>query len=94
MSRLEYYGNGFQYAIFWRRKGSTYWNENIVQHPKDTTWETSVNDTYRQYEIKVKASNQLGPSRQPAFVTLGYSGEGGKKIVKSILLVGYLLLYI
>ncbi|WAR26154.1 NRG-like protein [Mya arenaria] len=81
MSRLQHNGPGFQYAIFWRRKGSTYWNENIVQHQMEKIWEVNVNDTYTLYEIKVKAMNQIGESRQPAFVYLGYSGEGEPSVI-------------
>lgn len=77
MKRLLYNGPGFRYKIFWRRKGSTYWNENIIDNPDADTWEVSVNDTYKLYEVKVKAMNQYGESRQPAFIYLGYSGEGG-----------------
>ncbi|XP_052277311.1 neuroglian-like isoform X2 [Dreissena polymorpha] len=81
MPRLLYNGPGFQYVIYWRRKGSTYWNENIEQHPKASMWEVSVNETYALYEIKVKAMNQIGESRQPAFIYLGYSGEGEPTVV-------------
>jgi hypothetical protein len=78
MARLSHNGPGFKYAIFWRRKGSTYWNKNIEQNSNAKMWETSVNDIYTLYEIKVKAMNEIGESRQPAFIYHGYSGEGGK----------------
>jgi len=77
MRRLLHNGPGFNYNIFWRRKGSTYWNSNVEENPLADTWEVSVDDTYKMYEIKVKARNQFGESRQPAFIYLGYSGEGG-----------------
>ena len=79
MPRLQHNGPGFKYAIFWRQKGSTYWNKNMVDNPKARLWEVSVNDTYKLYEIKVKSNNQIGESRQPAFIYLGYSGEGGEE---------------
>lgn len=80
MRRLLYSGPGFKYCIFWRRKMSTYWNKNIVENPMADTWEVDVNDTFKQYEVKVKAMNQYGESRQPAFIYTGYSGEGGKNL--------------
>ncbi|XP_045164292.1 neuroglian-like isoform X1 [Mercenaria mercenaria] len=81
MARLLHNGPGFKYAIFWRRKGSTYWNKNIVENSNAKMWEVSVNDTYTLYEIKVKAMNQIGDSRQPAFIYLGYSGEGEPTVI-------------
>lgn len=78
MPRLLHNGPGFQYIIFWRQKGSTYWNKNIVDNANAQVWEVSVNDTYGLYEIKVKAKNEIGDSRQPAFIYLGHSGEGGR----------------
>ena len=86
MPRLLHYGPGFQYAIYWRRKGSTYWNKNMVKDSGASKWEVEVNDTYGLYEIKVKAENQMGESRQPAFIFLGHSGEGGKNVGYAVIL--------
>lgn len=77
MRRLFQNGPGFKNAIFWRRKGSTYWHKDIVENPQADSWEVDVNDTYKLYEVKVKAMNEHGESWQPAFVYHGYSGEGG-----------------
>ena len=76
--RLLHSGPGFRYVIYWRRKGSTYWNKNTVEKAEVSVWEVSVNDTYALYEIKVKSHNRIGEIRQPAFIYLGHSGESGE----------------
>lgn len=79
--RLLHSGPGFRYVIYWRQKGSTYWNKNTVEKAEVSVWEVSVNDTYAVYEIKVKSHNRIGESRQPAFRYLGHSGEAEPTVV-------------
>ena len=78
MPRLEHNGPGFKYQVFWRPKGSTYWNKTFVYDENASELEIDVSDVYGLYEIKVKAVNDIGASYQPAFIILGHSGEAGK----------------
>lgn len=75
MPRLEHNGPNFRYRVFWRPKGSTYWNNTYVLDENANELEINVNDIYGLYEIKVKAVNDIGESYQPAFIILGHSGE-------------------
>jgi hypothetical protein len=78
MPRLEHNGPNFRYRVFWRPKGSTYWNNTYVLDENANELEINVNDIYGLYEIKVRAVNDIGESYQPAFIILGHSGEAGK----------------
>lgn len=78
MPRLEHNGPNFRYRVFWRPKGSTYWNNTYVFDENANEFEIDVNDIYGLYEIKVKAVNDIGESYQPAFIRHGRSGEAGK----------------
>lgn len=75
MPRLEHNGPNFRYRVFWRPKGSTYWNNTYVFDENANEFEIDVNDIYGLYEIKVKAVNDIGESYQPAFIRHGRSGE-------------------
>lgn len=85
MPRLEHNGPGFGYKVFYRPKGSTYWNRTSVLNEKASELEVEVNDVYGLYEIKVEAFNDIGDSYQPPFIILGHSGEGGRSILYSLL---------
>ncbi|XP_041347734.1 neuroglian-like [Gigantopelta aegis] len=76
MHRLYHHGPGFRYHVYWRPRGSTYWDSAIVDEPSASSFEVEVDDVYGIYEVLVKAENDLGESHQPAFVYLGHSGEG------------------
>ncbi|KAL3853695.1 hypothetical protein ACJMK2_017217, partial [Sinanodonta woodiana] len=81
MPKLLHNGPGFKYEISWRKKGSTYWNKDLVMDPNANTWEVDVNDTFGLYEFKVKAENDIGESYQPAFKYVGHSGEAEPLVV-------------
>jgi hypothetical protein len=53
MPRLEHNGPNFRYRVFWRPKGSTYWNNTYVLDENANELEINVNDIYGLYEIKV-----------------------------------------
>ncbi|ESO91343.1 hypothetical protein LOTGIDRAFT_153779 [Lottia gigantea] len=76
MHRLLHHGPAFCYHVYWRPKGSTYWESAVVADPSVSHFEKEVDDIYGLYEIQVKAENNLGASYQPAFIYHGHSGEG------------------
>lgn len=85
MPRLEHNGPGFGYKVFYRPKGSTYWNRTSVFNEKASELEIDVSDVYGLYEIKVEAYNDIGDSYQPPFIILGHSGEAGRYKTKQII---------
>ncbi|XP_076447835.1 neuroglian-like [Babylonia areolata] len=75
MHRLEFHGPGFRYHVYWRRKGSLSWNSALVNDSARGHFEREVKDVYQEYEIQVKAMNELGEAHHPAFTYQGRSGE-------------------
>ncbi|KAL8565781.1 hypothetical protein ACOMHN_061736 [Nucella lapillus] len=75
MHRLEFHGPGFRYHVYWRRKGSLSWNSALVNDSARGHFEREVKDVFQEYEIQVKAMNELGEAHQPAFTYQGRSGE-------------------
>ncbi|KAK6175692.1 hypothetical protein SNE40_014093 [Patella caerulea] len=75
MHRLLHHGPAFCYHVYWRPKGSTYWQSAVVADPSISYFEKEVETVYGYYEIQVKSENSLGESYQPAFVYQGHSGE-------------------
>ena len=80
MPRLKHNGPGLSYIVCYRNKGSLYWTNVTVRNPNQKQVEIDVDDVYGLYEVKVQAQNAFGNAFQPAFVTLGRSGEAGKVI--------------
>ncbi|XP_070193952.1 neuroglian-like [Littorina saxatilis] len=81
MHRLEFHGPGFKYHVYWRRKGSLTWEDDVVDDPAKGHFEREVNDVYQVYEIQVKAENDLGEAHQPPFTYQGRSGEAEPLVV-------------
>lgn len=76
MQRFYHHGPNFKYRVSWQRRGSTFWNSQEVKDSGTGELQVDVDDVYTPYNIKVKAVNAMGDSRQPPFVFEGYSGEG------------------
>lgn len=73
---MERNGPGLEYKVSWRQQGvEADWNEEMVKKHSLTLRNTP---TFVPYEIKVQAVNNLGSGPEPN-VTIGYSGEDGKR---------------
>ncbi|XP_061730509.1 neurofascin homolog (chicken) a isoform X7 [Nerophis ophidion] len=69
---LEKNGPNLQYVVWWRRKDSdAEWNNITTIGNKVVVQDTN---TYEPYEIKIQASNDVGPGPE-SNVVIGYSGE-------------------
>ncbi|XP_061905786.1 neurofascin homolog (chicken) a isoform X8 [Entelurus aequoreus] len=69
---LEKNAPNLQYVVWWRRKDSdAEWNNVTTIGNKVVVHDTN---TYEPYEIKIQASNDVGPGPE-SNVVIGYSGE-------------------
>lgn len=78
MPRIEQNGPDFKYIISWKRMDVPGAVEEVENVQRSDAWHYVVperQETYKPFEIRVKAANAKGDSSVEPIMVIGYSGE-------------------
>ncbi len=81
MSPIEFNGQKFRYVVNWKRADLPNSEQDTITIDDPSLWFHVVQETvptYKPYQIRVKAQNEIGDAWIEAKWHIGYSGEGGK----------------
>ncbi|KAF2352093.1 Fibronectin type III [Trinorchestia longiramus] len=77
MPEIEHNGPGFKYRVYWKRydKPDSTWNTAEVVDWEQDHYVVEGQPTFKKYEIKVEAHNDMGQANVAIPTTIGWSGE-------------------